>query len=106
MTLTQLFIFFLVIQVIHGLGTWKLYIKAGRQAWEAFVPIYNAVVLLKIINRPWYLTILLFLPIVNLIMFPVIWVETARSFGKNKVLDTVLAVVTLGFYNYYLNYFH
>jgi signal peptidase I len=105
MTLTQLFIFFLVIQVIHGLGTWKLYIKAGRQAWEAFVPVYNAVILMKIINRPWYLTILLFLPIVNLIMFPVIWVETARSFGKNKALDTVLAVVTLGFYNYYLNYF-
>jgi len=105
MTLTQLFIFFLVIQVIHGLGTWKLYIKAGRQAWEAFVPVYNAVILMKIINRPWYLTILLFLPIVNLIMFPVIWVETARSFGKNKALDTLLAVVTLGFYNYYLNYF-
>ena len=105
MTLTQLFIFFLIIQVIHGLGTWKLYVKAGRQAWEAFVPVYNAVVLMKIINRPWYLTILLFLPIVNLIMFPVIWVETARSFGKNKSLDTLLAVITLGFYNYYLNYF-
>ena len=105
MTLTQLFIFFLVIQVIHGLGTWKLYIKAGRHAWEAFIPVYNAVVLMKIINRPWYLTIFLFLPIVNLIMFPVIWVETARSFGKNKSLDTVLAIFTLGFYNYYLNYF-
>ena len=26
-----------------GLGTWKLYIKAGRQAWEAFIPVYNAV---------------------------------------------------------------
>ncbi|MFD2824283.1 signal peptidase I [Lacinutrix iliipiscaria] len=105
MTLTQLFIFFLVIQVVHGLGTWKLYIKAGRQAWEAFVPVYNAVVLMKIINRPWYYTILLFLPIVNLIMFPVIWVETARSFGKNETIDTILAVVSLGFYNYYLNYF-
>lgn len=105
MTLTQLFIFFLIIQVIHGLGTWKLYLKAGRQAWEAFIPVYNAVVLMKIINRPWYLTIFLFLPIVNLIMFPVIWVETARSFGKNKSLDTILAVITFGFYNYYLNYY-
>ncbi len=90
--------------MIHGLGTWKLYIKAGRQAWEAFVPVYNAVVLMKIINRPWWWVFLLFLPIVNLIMFPVIWVETARSFGKNTYLDTFLAVVTLGFYNYYLNY--
>ena len=104
MTWTQWFIFILIIQVIHGLGTWKLYIKAGRRAWEAFVPVYNGIILLKIINRPWWWIILLFLPIVNLIMLPVVWVETARSFGKNTTLDTVLAVVTLGFYNYYLNY--
>lgn len=104
MTITQWLIFILVIQVIHGLGTWKLYVKAGRQAWEAFVPVYNAVILMKIINRPWWWTILLFVPIVNLIMLPVVWVETARSFGKNQYLDTFLAVITLGFYNYYLNY--
>jgi len=84
MTFTQLFIFFVSIQVIHGLGTWKLYVKAGRQAWEAFVPVYNAVVLMKIINRPWYYTIFLFLPIVNLILFPVIWeIPTFRYFFSN-----------------------
>lgn len=105
MTLIQWFIFFLALQVIHGLSTWKLYVKAGQKAWEAFVPVYNAVVLMKIINRPWWWTILLFVPIVNLIMFPVIWVETARSFGKNTLTDTVLALVTLGFYSLYLNYF-
>ncbi len=104
MTLMQWFIFILIIQIIHGLGTWKLYIKAGRQAWEAFIPVYNGVVLMKIINRPWWWIILLFLPIVNLIMLIVVWVETARSFGKNTKLDTFLAVATLGFYNFYLNY--
>ena len=104
MTLTQWFIFILIIQVIHGLGTWNLYKKAGRQPWEAFIPVYNGVILMKIINRPWWWVILLFLPIVNLIMFAVVWVETARSFGKNSSLDTFLAVITLGFYNYYLNY--
>lgn len=104
MTLPQWLLFILIIQVIHGLGTWKLYQKANRQAWEAFVPVYNGVILMKIINRPWWWVILMFLPIVNLIMFIVVWVETARSFGKNKPLDTFLAVVTLGFYNYYLNY--
>ncbi|WP_242205878.1 signal peptidase I [Aestuariivivens insulae] len=104
MTLTQWFIFLLAIQIIHGLGTWKLYTKAGRKAWEAFVPVYNGIVLMKIINRPWWWVILMFLPIVNLIMLIVVWVETARSFGKNSYQDTFLAVVTLGFYNYYLNY--
>ena len=71
MTLVQWFIFFLVVQLIHGFGTWKLYKIAGRKAWEAFIPVYNAVVLMKMINRPWWWTILLFIPIVNLIMFPV-----------------------------------
>jgi len=104
MTLTQWFIFFLIVQLVHFLGTWKLYIKAGRKPWEAAVPIYNAVVLMKIINRPVWWVILLFVPIVNLIMFPVIWVETLRSFRKNSTLDTILAVVTLGFYIYYVNY--
>lgn len=104
MTLMQWFIFILIIQGIHGLGTWKLYKKANKKAWEAFVPVYNGIVLMKIINRPVWWVILLFLPVVNIIMFIVIWVETARSFGKNTYIDTFLAVVSLGFYNYYLNY--
>ena len=104
MTLTQWFIFFLITQVIHGLGTWKLYIKAGRKAWEAFVPVYNAVVLMGIINRPKWWVILLFVPIINLIMIPVIWVETCRSFGKNTYTDTALAILTCGLYIGYLNY--
>ena len=104
MTLIQWFVFFLIVQVIHFLGTWKLYEAAGRKKWEAAIPVYNAVILMKIINRsPWW-TILLFVPVVNLIMFPVVWVETLRSFGKNSTLDTLLGVFTLGFYIYYINY--
>ena len=104
MTFTEWFIFFLVLQVIHFLGTWKLYQRAGRKAWEAAVPVYNAVVLMKIINRPWWWVILMFIPIVNLIIIPVIWVETIRSFGRNSTTDTILVLVTLGFYIYYVNY--
>ena len=104
MTFTDLLIFILLVQIIHFLGTWKLYIKAGRKAWEAAIPIYNAIVLMKIINRsPWW-TLLLFIPIVNLIMFPVIWVETLRSFGRNSNTDTFLGICTFGLYIYYINY--
>ncbi|WP_224484472.1 signal peptidase I [Robertkochia aurantiaca] len=104
MTITQWFLFFLLVQVIHFLGTWKLYKKAGRKPWEALVPVYNAVILMKIINRPWWWVILLFIPIINLIMFPVVWVETIRSFGRNSTLDTWLVVLTLGLYIFYVNY--
>ena len=37
-------------------------------------------------------------------MFPVIWVETIRSFGRNSLAETWLVVLTLGFYTYYVNY--
>ena len=104
MTFTNWILFVVLIQLIHFAGTWRLYKKAGRKAWEAAIPIYNAVVLMKIINRPWWWVLLLFIPIVNLIMFPVIWVETVRSFGRTSTTDTVLAVVTCGLYIYYINY--
>lgn len=104
MTLTDWLIFILILQVIHFLGTWKLYVKAGRKAWEAIVPIYNAVVLMQIINRPKWWVVLLFIPIINLLMFPIVWVETIRSFGKNTRKDTFLVILTLGFYIYYVSY--
>ncbi|TMM53848.1 signal peptidase I [Maribacter algarum] len=104
MDTTQWLIFILIIQVIHFLGTWKLYVKAGRKAWEAAVPVYNAIVLMQIINRPKWWVILLFIPIINLLMFPVIWVETIRSFGRTSLPETWLVILTLGFYIYYVNY--
>jgi signal peptidase I len=104
MTLYQWFAFFLIVQVIHFLGTWKLYESAGIKRWKAAIPVYNAVVLMKIISRPTWWTVLLFIPIINLIMFPVIWVETLRSFGRRSTLDTFLGIITFGFYIYYINY--
>lgn len=104
MTLTEWFIFFLIVQVLHFAGTWRLYEIAGRKRWEAAVPVYNAIVLMKIIGRPAWWTILLFVPIVNLIMIPVVWVETLRSFGRNSTTETLLVLFTLGFYLYYINY--
>ena len=97
-------IFILLVQVIHGIGTWKLYVKAGRKAWEAFVPVYNGIVLMQIINRPKWWILLLFIPVINLFLFPIIWIETLRTFGKKSTVDMVLGVVTLGFYIAYVNY--
>ncbi|MEK9614510.1 MAG: DUF5684 domain-containing protein, partial [Flavobacteriaceae bacterium] len=104
MTLTQWIFFALGIQVVHFLGTWKLYKAAGYQAWQAAVPIYNAFILMKIIKRPTWWVLLLFIPTINLILFGVIWVETLRSFGKNSAKDTLLVLATFGLYLFTLNY--
>ena len=104
MTTTEWFLFILGIQAVHFLGTYRLYIKAGRKGWEALVPIYNAVVLMQIIRRPKWWVILLFIPIINLMMFPAVWVETLRSFGRTKWVDTLLVILTLGLYLFVVNY--
>ena len=85
-------------------GTWKLYQRAGYKSWQAAVPIYNAVVLMKIINRPLWWVLMFFIPIINLIIFPVVWVETARSFGKRSTTDTFLTLISFGLYLYTINY--
>ena len=104
MTASEWLLFILAIQVVHFLGTFRLYQKAGRKSWEALVPIYNAIVLMQIIRRPKWWVILLFVPIINLLMFPVIWVETLRSFGRNRSIDTALGILTFGLYIFIPNF--
>ena len=61
-----------------------------RKAWEAAIPVYNGIILMRIINRPKWWILLLFIPVVNLLMFPVIWIETLRTFGFYKKSDSFL----------------
>jgi signal peptidase I len=104
MEITGWLLFIALAQILHGMCTWKLYVKAGRKAWEAFVPVYNGIVLMQIINRPKYWVLLLFIPVINLFLFPIIWIETLRTFGKKSTLDMLLGVFTLGLYIAYVNY--
>ena len=104
MTLSQWALFVLLCQLLMFVKLWKLYKKAGYAPYLAAVPIYNSVILLRIIGRPAWWVILLYFPIVNLLMLPVVWVETVRKFGKDSLTDTFLAWATLGLYGFYINY--
>ena len=98
------FLFFLFVQLIHGLGTYRLYNSAGFKSSIAFIPVYNALVLMKIIHRPWWWVILLFIPIVNVMMFPVIWIEICKNFGKKSWTSIFLVLVSFGLYIYSINF--
>jgi signal peptidase I len=104
MTYSQWLLFIVGCQALMFLKLWKLYKKAGYAPLLAAIPFYNSVILLRIIGRPAWWVVLLYFPIVNLLMLPVVWVETARKFGKDSFLDTFLAWATLGLYGFYLNY--
>ena len=103
--MSEIILILLILNFIHGIGTWKLYKISGNSAFHSFIPLYNVFVLLKIINRPWWWIFIVLMPVLNTIIIPVIWVELSRSFKKNSYTDTFLSICTFGFYNYYLNYF-
>jgi signal peptidase I len=103
--MNEFLITLLILNTIHGIGTWKLYNISGNKSWQSFVPVYNVFILLKIINRPWWWIFIIIIPVLNTIIIPVIWVELSRSFRKNTYTDTFLSICSLGFYNYYINYF-
>jgi len=104
MTFQELLVYFLIFQAINFIGTWKLYIKAGFKSWEALIPVYNLVILMKIIKRPIWWVILLFIPTINLIMLIIILIRLLNMFNKNSYLDYFLIIISLGLYIFYINY--
>jgi hypothetical protein len=70
------------IAVLMIAGLWKIFVKAGEPGWAAIVPIYNAVVLLKIVGRPVWWIVLFLIPFVNLIMMFIVAFDTAKVFAK------------------------
>lgn len=105
MNLTQWLIFFLAVQLVHGLGTFKLYQKAGQAGYKAFIPVYNLIVALSFLERPKWWTILFFLPIINLILFPVLWIDLLYAFKKKpKSIEMLWVILSLGLYLVPLNY--
>ena len=105
MNSTEWIIIFLVFQIIYFLSTWKLFIKAGEKPIYSLIPFYNLILMMKIIKRPKWWVVLLFIPVINLLMVGVVIIEILRSFGKNSNLDTLIGLVSLGTYITYINYF-
>ncbi|MGV3706226.1 MAG: signal peptidase I [Arcticibacter sp.] len=88
-----LWLFTIIFVVLTLVGMWKLFEKAGRKGWEALIPVYNMVVMLRITGRPLWWIILLVIPVINLIVWLGLAVDFAKSYGKNSFLAHAAAVV-------------
>ena len=97
--------FFLIINLIISIGSWKLFKISGRNPYTSFIPFYNILNILDIIKRPRWWIILVFLPTINLLMIPVIWIEFIKRFNHSTKKDIYLTLLSLGFYIFYINYF-
>jgi len=74
-------ILFLIIPII---SYWKIFEKAGEPGWHILIPIYNLVVFMKIVNKPWYWALLCLIP-----YFGIIWLIWSinlmvKKFGKTS----------------------
>ncbi len=53
-----------------------------KNAWFAWVPILNIFLILMIAKRPLWWFILLLIPIVNLIILIIVWIDICKARGK------------------------
>jgi hypothetical protein len=91
-------IIYLVIIVLLIASQWKIYTKAGKPGWACLVPIYNIIVLLEIIGKPWWWWLMFLIPLVN-IVFAIMMVNLlAKSFGKTEGFTVGLILLPIIFY--------
>ncbi|WP_027188911.1 DUF5684 domain-containing protein [Paucidesulfovibrio longus] len=88
-------VLWLVITVAIIAGYWKTFEKAGQPGWAAVIPIYNLIVMLRIVHRPLWWILLLFVPLLNIVIFIVIGIDLAKRFGKSALYGVGIAL--LGF---------
>lgn len=86
----------IALTVVFIVGMWRTFVKAGQPGWGALIPIYNVYLMLKIAGRPGWWLILLLIPLVNVIVWAVVCLDIAASFGKGAVFGLVLLFLLNG----------
>jgi len=88
----------LAIIILVIVSLWKIYEKAGKPGWASIVPIYNTIVLLDIVGKPWWWIFLFMIPIVNIVF--AIWMINllSKSFGKDVGFTIGLILLPVIFY--------
>lgn len=74
-------------------GLWKIFRKAGYKGWEAIIPLYNAYIWLKVIDKPLWWMIFVLLPFINVFTLLLMVVETLKCFRKNGLGEQALGVL-------------
>jgi signal peptidase I len=85
------YLLLLLFSITTIIGLSKLFPLAGEDQWKAFVPLYNFVVWLKIIKKPWWWIFLIITPGVNFLMFFIMCLLLAKTFNKRSVQEQTIA---------------
>ena len=91
-------VLYIAIIVLLIASNWIIYQKAKKPGWACIVPIYNIIVLLEIVGKPWWWLLLMLIPIVNIVF--AVWMINllSKSFGKNEGFTIGLIFLSIIFY--------
>ena len=98
-----LWLLYVAFIVVYLVAAWIVYTKAGEEGWKALIPIYNVWVLLKIVGRPGWWLLLFLIPFVNFVIWIIIALDLAKSFGQGTgfaiglIFLSVIFIMILGF---------
>lgn len=73
----------MIIAVISIIGLWKVFTKAGKPGWASIVPFYNLYTLFQIAGMNGWMFLLTFIPLVNVVMLVMVYLNLAKAFGKS-----------------------
>ena len=97
-------IYVLILSVLMGLSTWKLFKKMGHNPLFAFIPFYNYLIIQKETGHSKWWVILAYLPIIGPIMMTVFFFFLMKHFGKNSFVQKLLTVFLPFIYMATVNY--
>ena len=92
------FVIWLAVMVFFIYCGWKIYTKAGQPGWAVIIPIYNIIVMLKIIGKPWWWIFGFLIPFVNFLVMILLAVNLAKVFGKGTGFAIGLILLSFIFY--------
>ena len=67
----------------------------AENGWWAWIPIANIVLMLKIAQKPIWWVVLVLIPIVNIVIFVLVWMAIAEARGKARWLG-ILIIIPIG----------
>jgi hypothetical protein len=79
---TIIWIVYGAVLVVLLAAAWRIFTKAGEKGWKVLIPIYNWITLLKIVGRPWWFVLLWLIPFVNFVVWVIVAIDLAKSFGR------------------------
>ncbi len=84
--------------LIGAVAKWRMFIKCKQPGLASIVPVWDVVVVLRIVGRPAWHILYFLIPVFNLYFGVRLLIEIAQSFGKRSIVDYILVVVFNLFY--------